>query len=479
MALSQEPYAYWFLIFFPIAAIYFLLNNYRITNDSLYLKTWIASWIIYSIILCDWISYFGYAALAAFALCQGFFAFSFAYIYKKITKTSPLVFAFAFVAFEWILSHLPVIAFSWLNLSTVGLNIPILNKYARFGGGAALTFLIVFISALMIEHLPFLFSLGKRINYKKLVSTIAILIISMMISLMSFNTSDNKVSIAVVQGNDKNRYLTNEEIENEYLTNSHLDLASKIYDPVDFIVFPESGLDSSPKQDRALRVRLKLIAEKTNKLLIVNAIEETDKGNFNRNFLYSSEMELLGTYDKKRLVPFGEYVPAKKIIGFLPIFDQIGEGFISGTSNKTINGVATVICYESTFSRDVRRALGNNAKILVVTTNNRSYRNSGNSKQHVAQTRLRSLEFGISSVQSSISGPSALIDNKGNIVSKSQMFERTTLKGELPFGKANSFYAKTFDWLSYLAILVVGYQCLNQTSFIKRLSKWRNQIQRK
>ena len=59
--------------------------------------------------------------------------------------------------------------------------------------------------------------------------------------------------VALVQGNDKNRDLTDAEMQANYLPSSHFDLARQITDPVDLIVFPESSMntytDADPRTD--------------------------------------------------------------------------------------------------------------------------------------------------------------------------------------------------------------------------------------
>src|SRR5207249_3350458 len=55
--------------------------------------------------------------------------------------------------------------------------------------------------------------------------------------------------VALLQGNDKNRDLTDAELDARYLPNSHFDLATRVRDPVDLIVFPESSMDADPRTD--------------------------------------------------------------------------------------------------------------------------------------------------------------------------------------------------------------------------------------
>ena len=170
------------------------------------------------------------------------------------------------------------------------------------------------------------------------------------------------------------------------------------------------------------------------------------------------------------MVPFGEYVPFEKVIGKWAIFDEIGSGFAPGKKDVTIKGVTSLICYESAFSADVTKALNGDSRLLIITTNNRSYQRTGNSVQHRTLTQLRALENGISAVHASVSGSSALIERDGTIVSKSELFERTVISGNLSWGQPDSIYSRTGDWLSLLALLVVIYLYLSNKGKIL----WKN-----
>lgn len=412
-------------------------------------------------------------AMVGFLAAQALFSFALITFIRFISGTisQPLTIAFTFVLFEWIVGHLPVISFSWLTFSTTAINTPI-RIFARAGGGALLSFILVLLSGFIVEIIQNQQIAVSKNSFTKIAIMIVIFGMLLVVSNMNFGDKSTTKTIAVVQGNDKNRYLTSEEIQSSYIQNSHLKLAKAIKGKTDLLIFPESSFTQDPESNIKTKKQIAEIANKANDIVLMNTIAENGDKQYNRNFFYSPNMRLLGTYDKKRLVPFGEYVPADSLIGNLSIFDPIGIGFTPGTKDITVKYVTSLICYESAFSQDVRSALTGNSKLLVITTNNRSYRRSGNSLQHRTLTQLRSLEFGISSVHASISGSSALIDDRGNIVDSTELFEKTVLKGRLSVSKPNSFYAKTFDWFSLLALVVVGYLFISAL----RKGRWVSQI---
>ncbi len=131
-----------------------------------------------------------------------------------------------------------------------------------------------------------------------------------------------------------------------------------------------------------------------------------------RTLLYTPDGRLAGTYSKEHLVPFGEYVPFRSLVDWTGIVDRIPYDYTPG-KERTIfrvkgHRLATVICFESAFGPLVRDFVDRGAEVVVVSTNNRSYRRSGNSAQHIAQTQMRAAETGRPFLQASISGMSAV-----------------------------------------------------------------------
>jgi apolipoprotein N-acyltransferase len=192
--------------------------------------------------------------------------------------------------------------------------------------------------------------------------------------------------------------------------------------------------------------------------------EPDDRGrNYNSNRLYEPDGRLQGTYSKQHLVPFGEYVPWRGTLGFIDELRQIPYDFAAGDHNTifrvTGHPIGTVICFESAFGPLVRSVVRDGAHAVVVSTNNRSYRRSGNSAQHLANSQMRAAETARPVVQASVSGISAVIDPDGSVHDTTDLFEKaivtttiTTTAGETP-------YVRFGDWVVLLAaagILVAG-----------------------
>ena len=156
-------------------------------------------------------------------------------------------------------------------------------------------------------------------------------------------------------------------------------------------------------------------------------------------------------YAKQHLVPFGEYVPWRGVLGFISALDQVPFDFERGSGRRRFaaggHSFETVICYESAFAPLVRDSVRDGAEFLVVSTNNRSYRRSGLSAQHVAVSQMRAAETGRPILHASISGITAVVDAEGRVRQHSQLFVNQVTTGTIQTRSGSTPYLEFGDWV--------------------------------
>ena len=164
------------------------------------------------------------------------------------------------------------------------------------------------------------------------------------------------------------------------------------------------------------------------------------------NILYSSSGQAEATYDKIHLVPFGEYVPWPALRRYVSALEQIPEDGIPGAAPVVfdVNGakIGTVICFESTYPRHVREFVEDGAEVIVVTTNNASFRRSPAARQHVQMSALRAVEEGRWVLHDAISGITAAIAPDGRIVERTELFEEAVVRREVELAGARTVYGR-------------------------------------
>ncbi|TYL48248.1 apolipoprotein N-acyltransferase [Marinomonas sp. IMCC 4694] len=142
-----------------------------------------------------------------------------------------------------------------------------------------------------------------------------------------------------------------------------------------------------------------------------------------------------GLYYKRRLVPFGEYLPLNQYIGpILDVFDMPMSNFTSGDDNQPVLqvgewGIAPFICYEIVYAEQVRRRV-RDSDFLITISNDGWFGRSIGPWQHLQIAQFRAKESGRYVIRATNTGITAFINEQGRIVAQAPQFERTTLTAD-------------------------------------------------
>jgi apolipoprotein N-acyltransferase len=421
---------------------------------------------VYYCLLCSWIRYFGAVAVVPFAVGMGAYwaaAGATTAWLRSRGLASPWLTAAVWVSAEGLLARWPFGGFSWGEVGYAFHDVAPARAVASVGGVALVSFLAVALNALLADFV------GERDTPRRYLWTdIGIALVALVVVTSTVTRTEPPVvgplRVALVQGNDKNRELTNAELDGRYLPASHFDLARQITDPVDLIVFPESSMDADPRTDPYIRSNLERIARLHNAWVLANATVDAPPNGakvLNLNVLFGPDGEIVGTYSKRHLVPFGESVPFRSTLQHLVSeLKQVPRDYEPGRTRGIFEvagvRVGTLICFESAFGYQVRPLVRDGAQVLVVSTNNRSYRRSANSEQHVAIGQMRAAETGRPVVQAAISGITAVIDADGVVRARTELFDRTVLQTTVEATGGETPYVRYGEWATLLSVLLLG-----------------------
>ncbi len=170
-----------------------------------------------------------------------------------------------------------------------------------------------------------------------------------------------------------------------------------------------------------------------------------------------------GRYVKRRLVPFGEYVPfASALRGLIDFFDLPMSRMEPGHPRQPLLRIgelrlAMSICYEIAFPELVRGAAAR-ADVLATISNDTWFGASIGPLQHLQMARMRALENGRFLLRATNDGVTAIIDAQGQVTATLPRFERDVLRGEFqtmhgttPFGRWGGV-----PWVAALMVVVAG-----------------------
>lgn len=183
----------------------------------------------------------------------------------------------------------------------------------------------------------------------------------------------------------------------------------------------------------------------------------------------------LGFYHKRRLVPFGEYVPLEnQLRGFIELFDlptsyisigpQEQHGLIAHGTRIT-----PAICYEIVYPDLIAQA-ARETQVLLNVNNLGWFLDSLQSKQFMQMAQMRALETGRYLIYSTNNGPSAIIDPKGKVINQSNAFVAETftgtispMSGDTPFMRLSTTGLACFSLLFLLILYFVNIRAVATT----------------
>lgn len=435
--------------------------------------------VVYYTLLTPWIWYFGAVAIVPYLAAMSLYWAGVGAVVAKLGRSglrSPWLTAAVWVVGEAVMSRWPVGGFSWGEVGYAFHDLPAARSVAAAGGVPLVTFLAVAFSGLALDAFTSVRSDGRRSALRPLLGCAAIVVAGLTLHAVRMQPSPvGELRYALLQGNDLNRDLTSDEVDRRYLPESHFDLASDLTGTYDLVVLPESSMDADPRSDPYLEERLVEVAERLGSAVLANGPAEAPDGRrLNLNVLYGPDGTLEGTYAKRHLVPFGEWVPMRDRLTWIRELDQIPRDTAPGSEPGLFDvaglRIGNVICFESAFGPQVRGLVADGAEILVVTTNNRSYRRSANSAQHVAIGQMRAAETGRPVLHSSISGITAVIDADGDLVETTDLFVRTAVTGTITATGGRTAYVRFGDWTLTASLLLIAAAALRGVALRRRRS---------
>jgi apolipoprotein N-acyltransferase len=273
-------------------------------------------------------------------------------------------------------------------------------------------------------------------------------------------------NIPILEGADWTKVYFDETLLD--LTRISLNASAGFGKHPNLIAWPESP---SPfyANDPAFRDAAGNLAKQSNTWVLVGSLGQHDARHmggaeaktYNSAALFSPQGELVARYDKVHLVPFGEYVPFRRLFFFAAgLTEQVGD-FTAGTSRAPLQAgdaqLGIFICYESIFPDEVRQSAAKGAQVFLNLSNDGWYGDSGAYAQHLKQARMRAIENFRWLLRDTNTGVTASIDPYGRVIASVPRKARTVLQAPYTLTNVTTFYTRHGDWFAYAcAIISVG-----------------------
>jgi apolipoprotein N-acyltransferase len=404
---------------------------------------------------------------------------------------------FAWVAVE--LARARITGLPWDLLGITQVDNPLLTRLAPIAGAYALSFVIAAVNALWLVRITLR---ERRYTRTALTLTGVAIIVLYVLFLRSIHNPAHEGTAGVatlVQENlevgeaNKGPQLTEMEMLQEFSQLSlHPEMnyclgipelaATKCIQVIpihqaspdamrapmrtDLVVWPESPAPFD-HNDRVFRTAMSKLAQQAGAPVIVgDSGMDPDPAARNGFALHNSADFILadgsfaGSYDKMHLVPFGEYVPFKKLFFFAGNLLADAGDFDPGTHRSVFKTggetYGTFICYESIFADEMREYAKLGAGVLVNISNDGWYGDTSAAWEHLNMVRMRAIENHRWVLRATNTGVTASIDPYGRVIIAAPRHIRTAIRVGFDYEHDLTFYAAHGDLFAYLCALLTA-----------------------
>ncbi len=436
LTLSFPCVSFGFLAWFSLIPLFYVLTRAQSRFQAI-LYGLVTSLIFFACSLY-WIIYvtpFGWIALLCLETFS-FLIFSVAVYEGRGLKNSLLrIFwmALAWSACELIRAEMPIFGFGWNLLAYSQAQYLWILQSANTVGAYGLGFMIAFVNACGVEMIG---KMNPNASSRKFsiagLSMLLVLIFTLLLGhgFYHFNRKNaalGSLRVSVLQGNIP-QILKWEPTVKEKIIKLYTDLTElAAFEMPDLIVWPEAAFPGYFNKDKDGPAVLDFIRTKKIPAIVGSPhFEAWDKA-FNSAYLIGPEGDIQDRYDKMFLVPFGEYVPLKPLLGWLePIAYSLGVSDFSAGKNHTVfklpQGISfsVLICFEDIFPNLGRAFVDRGANFLAVITNDAWFGRSSAPYQHLQASIFRAVENGVPVVRAANTGISAFVSKKGVVLDRVQ-----------------------------------------------------------
>jgi apolipoprotein N-acyltransferase len=368
----------------------------------------------------------------------------------------PLAVAGWWVAAEAFRDRWPWGGFPWGRLAMSQAGVPT-QGWAAIAGPPALTFVVALVGACLGWLLLTAFADGRGTPRPRrllmpalaLAGSVALALLPAALTLDPVSANAKTAVVAAIQGDVPRARSLAAELNNVELeiTLNHVTATDKLAAKVaagqaakpDLVIWPENSTDIDPMLYPPVYEEITSAAAAIGRPILVGAVLQNPQRN--AGVLWLPGQGPTTIYAKRRLVPFGEYVPFRSLISKITSLTQLQPtDFVPGDQTVVFNvgqiKLGDVICYEVGFDDLVRSEVAAGANLLSVQSNDATFEREGpttaESGQQLAMARIRAVEFDRTVVVASTTGYSAIVAPNGQLISRSGMWTQAELEARVP-----------------------------------------------
>ena len=370
----------------------------------------------------------------------------------------------AWVGLEWVRGWM-ISGFGWNSLGVaLHANLPLIQIVDVTGVGG-LSFLLVMCNAIgLITVLRLRAEIGRirlrpHLDFSVTVAVVVLMLVFGRVLMRHAGATKGGVvlQIATIQPNIPQEWKFDPERTPEIFERLQSWTELAILTKPDLLLWPEAVVPGGILGDAFTKEFVSDLAASVPAMLV--GTDDINRGTLGEDhnsaaFLLAGKAEIQ-FYDKRHLVPFGEYLPLRPLLG--PIFGELVPGdFKPGTATGVFSlehpalKLAPLICFEDTLGEVTREPVHLGAQLLVNLTNDGWFGHSCEPEQHFANAIFRAVENRTPLVRSTNTGVTAFVDQFGRVERWIDPFSTGVAARQLtvPLRTAQTFYTRNGDVFS-------------------------------
>lgn len=346
---------------------------------------------------------------------------------------------------EFCYSRIPFGGFGWSRLGYAAVDSPLAGLFPFVGVAG-----VGFCSALVAQGLAWLALSARGLRVRRVlpVVLVGVLLFTAGLAGRSWTPADQptgSVTVGYVQGNvdgvgieamGRARTVTNNHLS-ETITLMARARAGVTPMP-DFVLWPENSTDIDPTLDAPTEQTVRLSVLLADRPIFVGAVMEGPGVDERQTsgVWWDPARGVTARYDKRNLVPFGEYIPFRDVLlPRIPILRLVGAQSVPGTVPGVLDvdvagrpvAVGDLICFELAYDDTVRQMIRGGAEVVTVQSNNATYAGTAQIAQQFAITRVRAMETRREIVVATTNALSGHVDSFGHVTAETT--QRTAASG--------------------------------------------------
>jgi apolipoprotein N-acyltransferase len=260
----------------------------------------------------------------------------------------------------------------------------------------------------------------------------------------------DEIDVALVQGGGPQGTQA-VDTDDRVVFERHLAASEEVPEGTDLVVWPEDIVDiDGAVVDAPEAAEIADLARRLDATVVVGVVE--GEGNRFRNaaIAVNPDGTIADRYEKVRRVPFGEYIPFRRLLAPFGPDELVPRDAIVGEDpavlDTEVGPLGVAISWEVFFADRARDAIGNGGRVLLNPTNGSSYSGTAVQTQQVAASQLRAIETGRWTLQVAPTGFTAIIDDTGTVLDRTSISERAVLARPVDLREGQTIATRIGDW---------------------------------